>query len=147
MYFYFQVSAKGVASEDYPWAPERVQVELACEMVDEEWGSGMLSEVYGPSLAGDAEFARWWARYQRVGASPSMAKAMIGLAAEIDIREVLPVIAVPTLVLHRKGDRLWPVEGARWIAGQIPEARLVELEGDDHWPFAGDVEADRKSVV
>ena len=70
-----------------------------------------------------------------------MARAAAELAAEVDIREVLPAISVPTLVLHRKGDSLWPVEGARFIAEQIPGAELVELEGIDHFPFAGDAEA------
>jgi class 3 adenylate cyclase len=69
-----------------------------------------------------------------------MAKAAAELAAEVDIREVLPAIAVPTLVLHRKGDSLWPVEGARFIAGQIEGSSLVEIEGIDHFPFAGDPE-------
>ena len=63
-----------------------------------------------------------------------MAKAMIQLAAEIDIREVLPAISVPTLVLHRTGDRLWPVEGARFVAEQIPGAQLVELDGQRPLP-------------
>ena len=70
-----------------------------------------------------------------------MAKAAAELAAEVDIREVLPAISVPTLVLHRNDDSLWPVEGARFIAEQIEGAQLVELEGIDHFPFAGDAEA------
>jgi class 3 adenylate cyclase len=133
--------AKGVASPDYPWAPEPVQIELAGEMIDEEWGRGMLLDVYAPSLAGDEQFMRWFARYQRLAASPAMAKKMIALAADVDVRDVLPAINVPTLVAHRVGDRLWPVEGARYLAGRIPGARLVELEGIDHMPFAGDVES------
>ena len=67
-----------------------------------------------------------------------MAKAAAELAAEVDIRDVLPAISVPTLVLHRKDDSLWPVEGARYIAERIEGAELVELEGIDHFPFAGD---------
>src|SRR5207247_973951 len=82
-----------------------------------------------------------WARCQRLAASAAMAEAVIRLAAEIDIREALPVISVPTLVLHRTGDLLWPVEGARFVAERIPDARLVELPGIDHFPFAGDTES------
>ena len=133
--------AKGSAADDYPWAPEREQIEAAAEMIDAEWGHGHAgSTLYAPSVAGDPEFARWWARYQRLAASPAMAKAVIRLAAEIDIRDVLPAISVPTLVLHRSGDLLWPVEGARFVAESIPGARFVELPGIDHFPFAGDVE-------
>ena len=132
--------ARGSATDDYPWAPEWDQVEAAAQMIDAEWGKGLWLDVYAPSVAADPEFARWWAHYQRVAASPAMAKAVVRLAAEIDIRDVLPAISAPTLVLHRSGDFLWPVEGARFVAESIPGARLVELPGEDHFPFAGDVE-------
>jgi class 3 adenylate cyclase len=132
--------ARGSATDDYPWAPEWDQVEAAAQMIDAEWGKGLWLDVYAPSVAADPEFARWWSHYQRVAASPAMAKAVVRLAAEIDIRDVLPAISAPTLVLHRSGDFLWPVEGARFVAESIPGARLVELAGEDHFPFAGDVE-------
>ncbi len=132
--------ARGSATDDYPWAPTWEQVEAAAEMIDGEWGQGMWIDAYAPSAANDPEFARWWGHYQRVAASPAMAKAVVRLAAEIDIRDVLPAISVPTLVLHRSGDLLWPVEGARFVADSIPGARLVELPGADHFPFAGDVD-------
>ncbi len=132
--------ARGSATDDYPWAPEWDQVEAAAQMIDAEWGKGLWLDVYAPSVAADPEFARWWSHYQRVAASPAMAKAVVRLAAEIDIRDVLPAISAPTLVLHRSGDFLWPVEGARFVAESIPGARLVELAGADHFPFAGDVE-------
>jgi class 3 adenylate cyclase len=133
--------AKGVADEDYPWAPQQVQVDRGAEMIEEEWGTGVMQDVYAPSTLGDPEFDRWWPRYQRLSASPGMARAAAELAAEVDIREVLPAISVPTLVIHRKGDSLWPVEGARYIAEQIEGAKLVELDGIDHFPFAGDAES------
>jgi class 3 adenylate cyclase len=133
--------ARGTADDDYPWAPEPVQVELACELIDAEWGHGALLDLYAPSVAGDPAFARWWARYQRLAASPAMAKAVVRLAAEIDIRDVLPAVAVPTLVVHRRRDGLWPVEGARYVADKIPGARLVELDGVDHAMFVGDTDA------
>jgi class 3 adenylate cyclase/pimeloyl-ACP methyl ester carboxylesterase len=132
--------AKGIADEDYPWAPQQVQVDLGAEMIEEEWGTGVMLDVYAPSMLHDDEFARWWAQYQRLAASPGMAKAAAMLAAEVDIREVLPAISAPTLVVHRKGDSLWPIEGARFIAEQIPGAELAEIEGIDHFPFAGDAE-------
>ena len=133
--------AKGIADEDYPWAPEQVQVDLGGEMIEEEWGTGVLLEVYAPSMLGDRDFVRWWTQYQRQAASPGMARAVAQLAAEVDIRDVLPAIKVPTLVLHRSEDLLWPVEGARFVAEQIEGARFVECEGMDHFPFVGDSEA------
>jgi class 3 adenylate cyclase/pimeloyl-ACP methyl ester carboxylesterase len=132
--------ARGSAAADYPWAPEWDQVEAAVELIEAEWGGGALLEVYAPSAAEDPEFARWWAHYQRAAASPAMAKAVIRLAAEIDVRDVLPAISVPTLVLHRSGDLLWPIEGARFIAESIGGARFVELPGIDHFPFVGEVD-------
>ena len=133
--------ARGTGDGDYPWAPEQAQVELACELIEAEWGHGALLDLYAPSVAGDPAFARWWARYQRLAASPAMAKAVVRLAAEIDIRDVLPAMTVPTLVLHRRRDGLWPVEGARYVAEHIPGARFVELDGVDHAMFVGDTDA------
>lgn len=132
--------AKGLASDDYPWAPGPEQVQLATEMIDAEWGQGVFLGLYAPSAVGDEAFSSWWARYQRLAGSPSMAKAVSRLATEVDIRSILPAISVPTLVLHRVGDRLWPIDGARYLAAEIPGARLVELEGVDHIPFVGDTE-------
>ena len=133
--------AKGSVDDDYPWAPELAQIEAAAEMIDAEWGQGVWLDVYAPSAASDPEFVRWWRHYQRLAASPAMATAVIRLAAEIDIRDVLPAISVPTLVLHRSGDFLWPIDGARFVAESIPGARFVELDGIDHFPFVGDVDS------
>jgi class 3 adenylate cyclase len=79
-----------------------------------------------------------WSKFQRAGASPAMGRAVIAALFEIDVRDILPSIRVPTLILHRKGDLVAPVEGARLMADRIPNARLVEFEGTDHVPFTGD---------
>jgi class 3 adenylate cyclase/pimeloyl-ACP methyl ester carboxylesterase len=133
--------AKGIATEDYPWAPMQVQADMGAEMIEEEWGTGVLLDLYAPSMADDPDFARWWAQYQRQSASPGMARATAELASEVDIRDVLPAISVPTLVIHRSGDMLWPVEGARYVSEQIEGAKFVEVAGIDHFPFVGDSEA------
>ena len=73
-----------------------------------------------------------------MSASPAAAHALTRMNGEIDVRHVLPAIAVPTLLVHRIGDRTLPVEGARYMAERIPGATLVELPGDDHLPFVGD---------
>ena len=64
--------------------------------------------------------------------------------AEIDVRDVLPLVRVPTLVLHRTGDRCLHVEEGRYVAGLVPGAQFVELPGDDHLPFVGDQDAMRR---
>ena len=133
--------AKGVADEDYPWAPTQRQTELGTALIEEEWGGNALLDIYAPSVADDPEFARWWGRYQRLSASPKMAKEVAEVAAAVDIREVLPAIKVPTLILHREGDSLRPVEGARQMAEAIEGAEFVVLDGIDHFPFVGDTEA------
>jgi class 3 adenylate cyclase/dienelactone hydrolase len=133
--------AKGAWSEDYPWAPTPEQAAAGADLIEDAWGQGVWLDALAPSFASDPRLVHWWARYEREAASPAMAKAISRLATAVDVRAVLPAISVPTLVLHRKGDMTWPVEGARYLARQIPGAKLVELEGPDHFPFAGDVEA------
>jgi class 3 adenylate cyclase/pimeloyl-ACP methyl ester carboxylesterase len=133
--------AKGSWAEDYPWGPKPEQTAAGAELIDEGWGQGFSLEVFAPSFAEDPKLVRWWARYERQAASPAMAKAISRLATEVDVREILPAIRVPTLVVHRRGDIAVPVEGARYIAERIPGARLVELDGCDHFPYAGDVDS------
>jgi class 3 adenylate cyclase/pimeloyl-ACP methyl ester carboxylesterase len=133
--------AKGSWAEDYPWAPTSEQTAAGAELIEEGWGQGFWLDAFAPSFAEDPKLVRWWARYERQAASPAMAKAISRLATEVDIREILPAIRVPTLVVHRRGDIAVPVEGARYIAERIPGARLVELDGCDHFPYAGDVDA------
>jgi len=91
-----------------------------------------------PSAAGDEAFIERLARFMRRAASPGAVLALARMNTEIDIRAVLPTVRVPTLVLHRLGDRDAKVEEARWIASQIPSAEYVELQGHDHLPWVGD---------
>lgn len=95
---------------------------------------------FAPSVAGDPEFDTWFARYARQSASPGMAIALLRANAGMDLREVLPSIRVPTLVLHRSDDVLVEVGQGRYIADHVPGARMVEFPGSDHWPWIGDSE-------
>ena len=88
-----------------------------------------------------AEFRDWWATYLRMGASPGAAVALTQMNAEIDVRNVLPSIRVPSLVIHRSDDQCLKVEEGRFVAERIPAAKFVELPGDDHLPFVGDQDA------
>jgi class 3 adenylate cyclase len=120
-------------------APEDV-IEAVLADVPVRWGEGALLDVFAPSAAGDPDMEEVWGRFQRAGASPAMATSVMTALYEIDVRDILPHINVPTLILHRTGDRVARIGGARYMAERIPGARLVEFEGDDHVPFTGDFE-------
>jgi pimeloyl-ACP methyl ester carboxylesterase len=134
----FGIFAKRLWSPDYPWAPTPEERRLEIELVEREWGRDMDLEVLAPSAAADPEFKRRLLSYLRRSASPATAAALLRMNTEIDVREVLPSIHVPTLVLHRSGDLDTNVEEGRWIAGRIPGAKFVELAGVDHLAWAGD---------
>jgi DNA-binding SARP family transcriptional activator/pimeloyl-ACP methyl ester carboxylesterase len=127
--------AGGIHSEGYPWVPAPEEVEQWLQ--EESWGTGLSLLAVAPSRFEDKAFTSWWGRFERQSMSPKIMRATVRLNMELDIRVVLPSVRVPTLVLHRTGDML-PIEGARWLAGQIPGARFVELPGDDHWPWLSD---------
>lgn len=104
--------------------------------VDQRWGTGETVLSIAPSLAEDVSLRRWWARFERLGASPSAVKTLMQMNSQIDIRHVLPAIRVPTLILHSRGDQRVDIAGGRYLAQHIAGARLVELPGNDHF-FAG----------
>jgi pimeloyl-ACP methyl ester carboxylesterase len=137
----FGVFAKRLWSADYPWAPTWEQRKAEIELVEREWGREMDLSTLVPSLAGDEPFKRRLAAYLRRSASPGAAAALLRMNSFIDVRHVLPAIRVPTIVLHRSEDRDVKIEEARYIASQIPGARLVELPGQDHLPWVGEPDA------
>jgi pimeloyl-ACP methyl ester carboxylesterase len=123
---------------EYPWAEKPEERARYIEQLEDNWGADGDIHRIAPSAARDPEFTRRLATYFRQSASPGDAAALLRMNTEIDIRAVLPTISVPTMVIHRSGDRDSKVEEGRWIAGQIPGAELVELPGDDHLPWVGD---------
>ena len=130
--------AKRIRDADYPWAPTEEQREAFFELMRKEWGGPVGIEERAPSMKNDAEFRDWWATYLRMGASPGAAVALTKMNAEIDVRDVLPSIRVPTLVIHRSGDMCLKVEEGHYVASNIPGSKYVELGGVDHLPFVGD---------
>lgn len=108
-----------------------------------QWGTpdSQVVDRFAPSMAGNRKFRTWHQRYERNAASTESLRELLELSLEMDAREVLPGLDVPTLVIHRTGDRVVPVERGRELAAGIPHARLVELPGDDHFCYAGDVHA------
>jgi class 3 adenylate cyclase len=126
-------------ADDYPWGEREFSIDREVATVEQEWGSLAFAQYFAP--AGDQRFLRRWAAYQRAGASPSAAAALGRANWEIDVRPLLGAIRAATLVLSRRGDPIGPPDAARYMAERIPVARFVELEGDDHVMWLGDVEA------
>jgi class 3 adenylate cyclase/alpha-beta hydrolase superfamily lysophospholipase len=133
--------AKWIRDADYPWAMTRKEHEAAAQAYEKHWGTPIGLKVMAPSVAGDERWRQWWAQFQRLSASPGAGVTLYRMNIEIDIRPILPTIQVPTLILHRSGDRLMSPEGGRYVAGQIPGAKYVELPGVDHLAWIGDVDA------
>ncbi|HTG46913.1 MAG TPA: adenylate/guanylate cyclase domain-containing protein [Actinomycetota bacterium] len=128
--------ARGTRSPDYEALWSHDDFEDWYERVEREWGQPSFVrefvELVSPSLANDEGLVRAFGRYLRLSASPGDAIARDRAVEETDIRHILPTVQVPTLVLHRTGDRLEPLVQARYIAARTPGARFIELPGDDH---------------
>jgi len=130
--------ARRVQADDYPWGPTADDWRGFVDAVRQDWGGPLFLDFLVPSRAGDREFADWWATYLRQSSSPGAAAAYLRMNAQIDVRAVLPAVHVPTLILHSIGDRICPIEGARYLASRIAGSRLVELPGDDHHAWASE---------
>lgn len=133
--------AKGVRSEDYPWGLTPEQYQRWADKLVKGWGGPINLEYFTPTRAQDERFRQWWAQTQRLAASPGAVKAILDGIRDTDVRSLLPQVRVPTLVLHRRGDRSVRVESGRYLASHIPGARYVELPGEDHWWWLGDTQA------
>jgi pimeloyl-ACP methyl ester carboxylesterase len=102
------------------------------------WGTDAVAGWVNPSAAQDEAYRRWFGHMQRLAASPSSAREMMAGLRDLDIRDVLPSIRVPTLILHRADETWVRVDHSRYLAEHIPGAKYVELPGGDHWPWMGD---------
>lgn len=119
------------------WLSSEREVLDMLAYVDQKWGSGLSYSSYCPSMEGDARYQAWWARRERSSASPGTVIKLIRLNCQIDASAILPNVAVPTLVVHRTGDRVVDVGGGREMAALIPNAELFEIDGEDHVPWTG----------
>src|SRR3954447_8570908 len=125
--------ARSTADDDYPWAsPAEALAEARLELVGPHWGTGAMIELVAPSQADDPEARSFFARMERASASPGMLASLAEMFIDIDVRDVVPMVHARTLILHRRHDRLVNVRNGRWLAEHLPDARLVELPGDDH---------------
>ena len=137
-------AARHTSAPGYPFQPDRATREAALLYLIEHWGDpddSLFVSILAASRVDDLPFRRWFAELQRLGCSPGRYLETATWALDNDVRDLLPAISVPTLVIHRTGDRFCPVENGRYLAEHIPTAQLVELEGDDHLPFTGDSDA------
>ena len=133
--------ARRLAGPDYPYGPRPSELEEIVGGMDRAWATGEWWNGGRSSESDDDRHRDWWARYLRMAASPAMAQNVIRMNMGIDIRDVLPTIDPPTLILHRTGDPWIDVGHARYLAEHIPAATYVELPGSDHRPWLGDVDA------
>jgi pimeloyl-ACP methyl ester carboxylesterase len=134
--------ARGLWAPDYPWQATEEEArrwlaeqERSPTPINEESARAAL-RVAMPSMAEDDDFVRWWATFTRMSISPGARLDLVRMNMDMDVRAVLPTIRVPTLVVHRSGDRGVNVEEGRYLGKHIPGARYVELPGEDHIPVA-----------
>ncbi len=136
----YATPVRGVASDDLPYGMPSNVVDTFAQLAATSDARGLLP-VLAPSVADDDTYAEWWVRYMRTAAPPAHASAWLAELARIDLRPLIPLVRVPTLILHREGDRLVNVANAHYLAAHIPDARLVILPGNDYIMWVGDVEA------
>jgi DNA-binding SARP family transcriptional activator/pimeloyl-ACP methyl ester carboxylesterase len=130
--------AKGTTTHDYRHALLAGQYDEWLRQLIAVWGGPAGIETFAPSLSGDPQARAWWAGMLRAASSPGAIKGVLEALRDMDVRHLLGQISVPTLVLHRHDDRAVRIGAGRHLARHIAHARFVELDGADHWPFAGD---------
>ena len=137
-------AARSVSAPDYELQPDRATREAGLLYAIDHWGDAgddLVIQMLAPSKINDRAFREWFAELQRLGCSPGQYLETASWAFDVDVRDLLASIDIPTLVIHRTGDRFCTVENGRYLAAHIPGAQFVELEGDDHLPFVGDSDA------
>jgi class 3 adenylate cyclase len=132
--------ARATWAPGYEWAWPAEMRDAHMDELLAHWGEGLVAGSVAPSQKGDPAFMEWAGRLERLAASPSTIRRIFDLIGEVDVRDVLPSIRVPTLVMHRTEDSFLKVEHSRYIASKIPGARYVELSGGDNMFSAGDSE-------
>jgi class 3 adenylate cyclase len=134
----YEAMAKMSWAPDYDWAPTGEERDRWLR--DLHWGDGSRLEALAPRASGDPELRAWFARLERLAASPGTAKKFMAMAAEIDVRAVLPTIQAPTLVVHRADDVAIDIRHSRYLAQRIAGARYAELPGEEALDFGRDDE-------
>jgi class 3 adenylate cyclase len=127
-------------SEDYPFGAHEEDFADFENAVKNDWGTAERLSNISPSTADDPAFQQWATRLMQVGASPRAVVLLAQMTRKVDVRDRLADVAVPTLVMHRAGDRLNSIEHGRYLANRIAGAKFVELPGEDFVVWAGDTD-------
>jgi class 3 adenylate cyclase len=130
-----------VRSDEYPWGIPPESLDRMVARTRETWGTATTLEILAPSRQADERFRAWYARSARFGGGPDQAGAVGRANVEQDVRRTLPSVSVPTLVVHREGNRMYHPGAGRYLAEHIPNARFVTLPGEDSLVFVGDTDA------
>ncbi|HSS79931.1 MAG TPA: adenylate/guanylate cyclase domain-containing protein [Gaiellaceae bacterium] len=121
-------------AEDYPAGVPPNAANAVLDQVSETWGNGRMSALLGPSVASAPGMTEWYGRLERFAASPGTALARMRAILDLDVREVLPLVTSPTLVIQNLGDVYVRAGHGRYLAEHIADARLLERDSADHWP-------------
>lgn len=133
--------ARLLRADDYPVGVAPEDFEHFAARTAEQWGTGTSFRAFAPSMADDDGARESWAKLERLSVSPAGIRTLLRTAAATDVRHLLSAIHVPTLVLHREGDRAVPIGLGRYIAEHVPGARFVSIPGQDHLPNTGNIDA------
>ncbi|MGH3127186.1 MAG: alpha/beta fold hydrolase, partial [Gaiellaceae bacterium] len=126
--------ARFARAEDYPAGLPDHMHEPYLEALERQWGTGVHALGLGPSVVHRPGVVEWWARVERFGATPRVARAQLERILALDARELLQLIEVPTLVIHSRDNVFVRVGHGRYLAEHIAGARYLERDSADHWP-------------
>ncbi len=130
----------GGYAQFHKWVMPPERLDAFIEMAETAWGTGATLPHFAPGRVDDSRFALWWARFERLSASPTAAAALARMNAAIDVRGVLAAISAPTLLIHRRNDVRVDPDASRFLAKKIPNSRLIVVPGRDHPIWTGDVD-------
>ena len=120
---------------DFPYGQTEKELEAFIDEIEKNWGTPFALKERAPSVLEDQNFRQLWARFLRMSTSPAAAVALTRANMMIDIRDILPSIRTPTLLLHALGDETCTIEFSRYMATKIPGAKLLEIDSRDHLPW------------
>ena len=127
--------ARLARDDDYPAGVPQEIHGLLTEGIEQQWGTGAMAAVLAPSIADRPGLQDWYGRVERNAAGPGTAVAMMRATLELDVREILPLVAAPTLVVQNRDNEVVRAGHGRYLAEHLPNARLLERESADHWPL------------
>ena len=130
--------ARMLEDDDYPHGIARDTIDTLIEGISGLWGTGDFQHSINWDMPWNEEIRKRWARFERQVASPATARRMLTMLSQLDVRDVLPTIRVPTLVVHHADDVAFPLELGRYLAEHIPGSKLVVFPGMNAWPVFDD---------